>query len=238
MGMFYRVYQSMLRRIALRSSDRYIAWLRKQGVTIGTGTKFYGISDIDIDMTRPCLIEIGNNCAITRGVILLTHGYDWMVLRNLYDEVLASSGKITIEDNVFIGMRVIILKGVRIGKNTIIGAGSVVTKDIPQNSVAVGNPARVICSIDDYYRKRKSKYIAEAKLYARCIKENLHRDPVPGDFWEEFPLFLKADEVRADIPVERQLGSSYDSYKAYHKPVYASFVEFLKDAGLSSGDRQ
>jgi len=223
----------MERRIAFRSSAGYAAWLRKQGVRVGTGTRFFGISDIVIDLNRPCLIEIGNNVAITRGVILLTHGYDWMVLRNLYDEVLSSSGKITIEDNVFIGMRTIILKGVRIGKNTIIGAGSVVTKDIPENSVAAGNPARVICSIDEYYRKRKSEYVAEAKLYARCIKENLHRDPVPADFWEEFPLFLKADEVPVDIPVERQLGPSYAKYRARHKPVYESFKEFLADAGVS-----
>jgi len=237
MGIFSRIWRSMERRIALRSSDGYVSWLRKQGVTIGSGTRFFGISDIVIDLQRPCLIEIGNNVAITRGVILLTHGYDWMVLRNLYDEVLASSGKITIEDNVFIGMRAVILKGVSIGKNSIIGAGSVVTKDIPENSVAAGNPARVICSIDEYYRKRKSEYIAEAKLYARCIKEKLHRDPVPGDFWEEFPLFLKAGEVPADIPVERQLGASYAKYQAGHKPVYASFAEFLDDAGVSGGDR-
>lgn len=233
MGIFARIWRWWERRIAFRTSEGYVSWLRKQGVTIGTGTRFYGVEDIVVDLTRPCLIEIGNNVAITRGVILLTHGYDWMVLRDLFDEVLASSGKITIEDNVFIGMRALILKGVRIGKNTIVGAGSVVTRDIPANSVAAGNPARVICSIDEYYHKRKSAYIAEAKLYARCIKENLHRQPVPADFWEEFPLFLKADEVPADIPVERQLGPSYAKYRASHTPVYGSFAEFLADAGVS-----
>jgi len=232
MWIFSRIWRSLAKRFALRDSDRYVAWLRKQGVTIGAGTKFYGISDIVVDLSRPCLIEIGNNVAITRGVILLTHGYDWMVLRNLHHEIIASSGKITIEDNVFIGMRAIILKGVRIGENTIIGAGSVVTRDIPPNSVAAGNPARVICSLDEYYRKRKSEYLEEARQYARSIKENLGRDPVPGDFWEEFPLFLKAEQTHPDLPIDRQLGPSLTQYRASHKPVYGSFEEFLADAGV------
>lgn len=232
MNIFSKIWRSLEKRLALRNSEDYVSWLRKQGATIGAGTRFFGIKDIVVDLNRPSLIEIGNNVAITRGVILLTHGFDWMVLRNLYDEVLGSSGKITIEDNVFIGMNAIVLKGVRIGKNSIIGAGSVVAKDIPKNSVAAGNPARVICSIEDYRLKRKSEYIDEAKLYARSIWENLHRTPVPADFWEEFPLFLKADELPADIPVERQLGQSYAKYRASHKPVYPSFEEFLKDAGV------
>jgi acetyltransferase-like isoleucine patch superfamily enzyme len=232
MGIVSRIWRAIDRRIAQRSSEGYVAWLRRQGVTVGTGTQFHGIRDIVIDLTRPCLIEIGNNVVLTRGVTLLTHGFDWMVLRNLYHEVLASSGRITIEDNVFIGMHAVILKGVRIGRNTIIGAGSVVTRDIPENSVAAGNPARVLCSIDQYYRKRKASYIEEAKLYAQAIKENLHRDPVPGDFWEEFPLFLKADALPADIPVQRQLGPSYASYRNNQTPVYASFEDFLADAGI------
>ncbi len=237
MWIFSRVWRFITRRIALLSSDRYISWLRKQGIKIGSGTKFYGVRDILVDTTRPCLIEIGNNVAITSGVVLLTHGYDWMVLRNLYGEVLASSGKIVIEDNVFIGMRAIILKGVRIGRNTIIGAGSVVTGDIPPNSVAAGNPAKVICSIDEYYRKRKTEYITEAKQYARSIKENLKRTPVAGDFWEEFPLFLHGDEMHAEIPIKKQLGHSYAQYRACHKPVYTNFEQFLDDAGVLCRDR-
>lgn len=58
------------------------------------------------------------------------------------DEVAVSP--IVIEDNVFIGADVFVLKGVTIGKNSVIGAGSVVTRDIPENSIAAGNPAKVI----------------------------------------------------------------------------------------------
>jgi len=54
------------------------------------------------------------------------------------------SKKVVVEDNVFIGMDCVVLKGVTIGKNSVIGAGSIVTKDIPRNCIASGIPAKVI----------------------------------------------------------------------------------------------
>ena len=59
-----------------------------------------------------------------------------------------------------------LLKGITIGANSIIGAGSVVTHDIPPNSVAVGNPCKVIMTLNDYYLKRKEVHLEEAKKYA------------------------------------------------------------------------
>lgn len=67
------------------------------------------------------------------------------------------SANVRIGNRVFIGASAIVLPGVTIGDNVIIGAGSVVTKDIPSNSVAAGNPARVICSIDKYVEKERKK---------------------------------------------------------------------------------
>ena len=66
--------------------------------------------------------------------------------RELRNKGLESAKPITIKKDVWIGGNVVILPGVTIGENSVIGAGSVVTKDIPDNSVAVGNPARVIRS--------------------------------------------------------------------------------------------
>lgn len=66
-------------------------------------------------------------------------------------------GRVKICDNVFIGAGAIVLPGVKIGSNSIIGAGSVVTHDIPENSVAVGNPALVIENLDDYVKKQKQR---------------------------------------------------------------------------------
>ena len=81
-------------------------------------------------------------------------------------------------------------------------------------------------------KKRKLRHIDEAIDYARSIKERFDRLPVPCDFWEEFPLFLKREEDPEDIPVRYQLGDSYNYYRKNHVPRYDSFSEFLKDAGI------
>ncbi len=168
---------------------------------------------------------IGGNTTI------LTHGFDWSVLREKYGEVLSSSGKVVIEDNVFIGINTIILKGVRIGRDSIIGAGSVVTSDIPAGSVAAGNPCRVIMTIDQYYQSRKKKFIDEAKAYAHEIFVKTGRMPYQEEFWEEFPIFLSRNGDWGNIPVKAQTGSAFINFLK-SKPVYSSYEEFLINAGI------
>jgi hypothetical protein len=162
---------------------------------------------------------------------MLSHGFDWSVLREKYHEVLCSSGKVVIEDNVFVGTNTTVLKGVRIGKNSIIGAGSVVNRDIPPESVAAGNPCKVIMSLEDYYQRRKSKYVSEAKAYARELYLKTGKIPRQEDFWEEFPIFLKRDGNWGKLPVRFQMGSAFDNFLK-SKPLYVSFEEFLRDAGV------
>jgi acetyltransferase-like isoleucine patch superfamily enzyme len=224
-----RIKELILR--AVSPNGLYIDFLRKKGATIGEGTMFFG--SVEIDMTRPFLIEIGKNCVLTDGVRVLTHGFDWQVLKSLYHEMLSSSGKVVIEDNVFLGRDCIVLKGVRIGKNTIIGAASVVTHDIPSDSVAVGNPCRVKMSISDYYKKRKRKYIEEARLYAFEIYRKTHRIPKIEEFGEEFPLFLKRDAEWGNLPIEMRWRLGNDlAYFLKSKPIYSSFEDFLIDSGI------
>jgi maltose O-acetyltransferase len=79
-------------------------------------------------------LKLGVNCYIVRSAII-DGSYPWLM---------------TIGNNCFLGAGAIILPNVHIGNNTIIGAGSVVTRDIPENSVAVGNPARRVCHIRDF----------------------------------------------------------------------------------------
>jgi len=196
---------------------------------VGEGTRFFG--SVEIDLTRPCLVEIGRNCVFTDGVKVLTHGYDWTVLREKYHEMLSSSGKVMIEDNVFIGTNSIILKGVRIGENTIIGAGSVVTHNIPSDSVAVGNPCEVQISLAEYYKKRKKMHVEEAKAYALEIYRKTGRSPKLEDFWEEFPLFLRPNEYWGRLPVKSQLGTALDAFLK-SESLYKSFRDFLIDAGV------
>lgn len=223
---------SLRLRYAKTSSKRYIKWLRAQGCVIGERVEFHGIRDISIDTTRPSLIEIGDDVIFTRGVSILTHGYDWFVLRNMYHEILASSGRVKIGNNVFLGSKCIILKGITIGDNVIIGAGSVVTKNIPSNCVAVGNPAKVIMTMQEYYLKRKSCFIDEAFAYANSIKKNLLRNPVDSDFWEEFPLFLEKNQSIDGINIETQLGNSASHYHIKHTPIFNGIDDFLDKAGI------
>ena len=103
-------------------------------------------------------VSIGNSVAIGADCIIMdtdAHNLDWKIRcseeTNEYGEsvdmVTAASAPIVIEDNVLVGARCIILKGVTIGARSIIGSGSIVTKDIPSDCIAAGNPCKVIKSI-------------------------------------------------------------------------------------------
>ena len=108
--------------------------------------------------SEPYLIEIGNNVRITDGVKFITHDGGVWVLRNLYNEKkIDVFGKIKIGNNCNIGWNAIIMPGVNIGNNCVVGAGAVVTKNVDDNSVVVGIPAKKIESIDEYYNKVKEK---------------------------------------------------------------------------------
>ena len=108
--------------------------------------------------SEPYLIEIGNNVRITAGVKFCTHdGGMWVLRHNGMLENADFFGRIKVEDNVHIGWNTIIMPGVTIGHDSVIGVGGVVTKSIPPRSIAVGVPAKVIRSIDDYYEKYKDK---------------------------------------------------------------------------------
>ena len=93
-------------------------------------------------------IQIGSNVAISRNVMIWdTDAHEIIDLEGKISEV---SKEVKIGDNVLIGNGTIILKGVNIGNDVVIGAGSVVTKDIPSNSLAVGNPAKVVKKIEGW----------------------------------------------------------------------------------------
>jgi len=85
-------------------------------------------------------IIIGNNVSITRGVKILSHDVTAIRLK----KKIAKKVITKLDNSVFIGMNAIILAGIHIHENSIVGAGCVVTKDIPSNCVVVGNPMRII----------------------------------------------------------------------------------------------
>ena len=94
-----------------------------------------------------------------------------------------------IGDNVFIGMRSTILKGVHIGNNVIIGANSLVNKDIPDNCVVAGNPCKVLMSLDEYLEKRKAAQVEEASELVRLYRERYQKQPDEIVLREFFWLF-------------------------------------------------
>jgi acetyltransferase-like isoleucine patch superfamily enzyme len=103
--------------------------------------------------SEPYLIYIGNHCEITDGVNFITHDGGTWVFRENRKFLGSKFGPIIIKDNCFIGINTIILPNVTIGPNSIVGAGSVVTNDVPENSVYGGNPARFISTLDNYLNK-------------------------------------------------------------------------------------
>ena len=121
---------------------------KRMGVEIGEDCKFQ--FEVNIDYSHYWLITIGNKVTLAPRVHILAHDAS-----TKHPLGYAKIAKVKIEDNVFVGAGTIILPGVTIGKNSIIGAGSVVSKSIPENVVAVGNPAKVITTVEAYLEKQK-----------------------------------------------------------------------------------
>ena len=140
----------ILNKLIMNAYNEYTIenYFRKKGYSVGKGNRIY-IRDFG---SEPYLVRIGNHCTIAPGVRLVTHdGGTWIFRHEIPD--LNVFGKIEIKDNCFIGMNSIILPNVTIGPNSVVGAGAVVTKDVPEGVVVAGVPAREICSIDDYKKK-------------------------------------------------------------------------------------
>lgn len=120
-------------RLRLRlQKARGVNFLDMNAVYIGTNVYF--------DELRPQDIFIGKNVRITEGVKILTHYYD---AENIEHD-MRMTGKVVIQDNVFLGFNVIIASPVTIGKGAVVGANSVVTRDIDENEIVGGVPVRNI----------------------------------------------------------------------------------------------
>lgn len=239
MGILRGFLKKIRRKYAeYKGGEIYINYLRRQGIKIGTRCHIGKPSTITIDYTRPYLVEIGNNVRMNNYFTLLTHDFATSVLTNKYGEFLPSSGKVKIGNNVYFAQRCTVMKGVTIGDNCIIGYGSLVTKDIPSNSVVAGSPAKVICTLEQYYEKRKQKSLEESLELAREIERTQGRRPVLLDFKEEFVFFVSGNEVDKypDIPIKHQLttmGDCFNRWVMEHKAPYKSFEEFLNAANNS-----
>lgn len=134
------------------------------------GVKFYGFPrfiSLDVYIDSFDHVSLGGDIVISSNVIFLTHDYSVttaLVAANKRPKGdIKLLGRIDIGKNVFIGMKTTLLPGTTIGDNVIIGAGSIVKGKIPSNSVAAGNPCRVIMTIEEYL-SRKEKVWSDLEL--------------------------------------------------------------------------
>lgn len=130
------------------SNEQYAKFI---GVKIGGGNF---IADKDHWPSEPYLITIGSNCALTKGVKIFTHGGARVARRKYpnYDVF----GMVEVGDHCYIGTNSLIMPGVKIGNGSMVAAGSVVTKSVPPNMVVGGNPARILCTVDEYIERNKT----------------------------------------------------------------------------------
>ena len=124
--------------------------LRSMGMKIGRDV--WLPEDTWIDVPHCNIISIGDHCGFGAGCLILAHDAQM-------DEFLdaARVGRVVIHESCHIGARTIILPGVEIGPRTIVGAGSVVSKSLPPETVCSGSPAKVICTLQEYLDKHRQR---------------------------------------------------------------------------------
>lgn len=128
-------------------------------------------------------IQIGDNCMFASNVYISDS--DW---HGIYNRIrpFRSEKPIIIEDNVWLGERVIVNKGVCIGENSVIGAGSIVTKNIPANSIAAGNPARVIKTINPKRRMLKREVLFQNTELYYDTQDHLLKMATANNSWRNW----------------------------------------------------
>jgi acetyltransferase-like isoleucine patch superfamily enzyme len=177
------------------TSETYVAHLRAIGVEVGEGCEIFCPHETSIDTLNPHLLTKGDHVAITGPATILTHDYSVGVTKNWsHGEVLGAQKPVEIGDNVFLGWGCTVLPGTTIGDDVIIGAGAVATGKIVGEGVYGGNPARLICTLEDYYERRRRSQLPEAVEVYRRYAVRFGREPGPEVFHEYFYLFTPSAE--------------------------------------------
>ena len=178
-----RVYHSIRLKMAWSAKKR-TAYLKKHHLLNSIGENCsWGPGKLPV---RCELIRLGNNVVIHQTASIVPHDMINGFLKRARPEMdfgyKERLGCIEIMDNVYVGNRAIILPDVRIGKNCIISTGSVVTRDIPENSVVAGNPGKVVGRFDIYCAMRRARKDEDGGLR----NDRKQRERFIKETWERF----------------------------------------------------
>lgn len=160
--------KKIIKNIIYRIRGEYtVEQLKKMGLKVGCN--FNPQLGFELDPSHCWLIDIGDNVTFGPHVQVLAHDASTCSFLEY-----AKIGRVTIGNNVFVGAGSIILPNVTIGDDVIIGAGSIVANSVPSKTVCAGNPARVICGLDDYLNKHK-KLMDERPIYddSYTLRQNI-----------------------------------------------------------------
>jgi acetyltransferase-like isoleucine patch superfamily enzyme len=150
------------------------AYLRRRGARIGVhATLLNRVEDFG---TEPWLVEIGSRVTVAAGVLFLTHDGASRVSRHRIEGGSPFGnrfGTIRILDNSFVGARSTLLPGITIGPDSIVGAASVVTHDVPARTVVAGHPARPMADLDDYIETYRRKMVPGLPANRRDLRREL-----------------------------------------------------------------
>lgn len=153
------------------SSEAFADYLRRRGVEVGEGCYFFDAQTINVDLQRPHMLRFGKYVKVTGYVHILCHDYSRSVVLQSGGSHFGEARETVIGDNVFIGTHSIVLMGSHIGADSIIGAGAVVSGTWPEGSVIAGNPARLVCTLDEFAEKRERRELAGAVEFATTFRE-------------------------------------------------------------------
>jgi acetyltransferase-like isoleucine patch superfamily enzyme len=157
------------------------ACLRRRGARIGRQTAI--LNRASEFGTEPWLVEIGSRVTVAAGVLFLTHDGASRIFRDRIDgsSVYGNRfGAVRVLDDCFVGTRAILMPGVTIGPASIVGAGSIVTRDVPPRTVVAGAPARTVCSLDEYVDRYKAEMVPGLSSDRSELRRQLTRR-----FWGE-----------------------------------------------------